>query len=96
VDKNPAYPCAIEQMKGDGELWRRSRLRQVKYLNNIVEQDHRRVKRLVRPGLGLGGFWTARRTPAMAMMRKGQVRSVGGRGMRAQARFVAELFNVVA
>jgi transposase, IS6 family len=32
VDKNPAYPCAIEQMKADGELWRRSRLRQVKYL----------------------------------------------------------------
>jgi transposase, IS6 family len=31
-------------MKGGGELWRFSRLRQVKYLNNIVEQDHRRVK----------------------------------------------------
>jgi IS6 family transposase len=37
VDKNPAYPCAVEQMKEDGELWRRSRLRQVKFLNNIVE-----------------------------------------------------------
>jgi transposase-like protein len=37
-------------MKADGELWRRSRLRQCKYLNNIVEQDHRRIKRLVRPG----------------------------------------------
>jgi transposase-like protein len=46
VDKNPAYPCAVEQMKEDGELWRSSRLRQVKFLNNIVEQDHRRVKRL--------------------------------------------------
>ena len=56
VDKNPAYPCAVEQTKDDGELWRRSRLRQVKYLNNIVEQDHRRVKRLIKPGLGFGGF----------------------------------------
>jgi transposase, IS6 family len=28
--------------------------------NNIVEQDHRRIKRLIRPGLGFGGFWTAR------------------------------------
>ena len=37
VDKNPAYPCAVEQMKENGELWRRSRLRQCKYLNNIVE-----------------------------------------------------------
>src|SRR4051794_307798 len=100
VDKNPAYPCAVGQMKEDGELWRRSRLRQVKYLNNIVEQDHRRLKRLVRPGLGFGSFWTARRTlagyEAMAMMRKGQVRRVGGRDMRAQASFVAELFQVAA
>jgi transposase-like protein len=64
VDKNPAYPCAVEQMIDDGELWRRSRLRQVTFLNNIVEQDHRRVKRLVRPGPGFGGFHTARRTLA--------------------------------
>ena len=40
ADKNPAYPKAVVEMKEDGELWRRSRLRQVKYLNNIVEQDH--------------------------------------------------------
>jgi DDE domain len=64
VDKNAAYPKAATEMKKDGELWRRSRLRQVKYLNNIVEQDHRRVKRLTGPGLGFGGFWTARRTLA--------------------------------
>src|ERR1700761_239602 len=42
VDKNAAYPKAAAEMKKDGELWRRSRLRQVKYLNNIIEQDHRR------------------------------------------------------
>src|SRR3954447_22522584 len=100
VDKNPAYPCAVEQMKEDGELWRRSRLRQCKHLNNIVEQDHRRVKRLVRPRLGFGGIWTARRTlagyEAMAMIRKGQVRKVGGRDMRAQAAFIAKLFQVAA
>ena len=100
VDKNPAYPCAVEQMKEDGELWQRSRLRRCKFLNNIVEQDHRRVKRLVRPGLGFGSFRTARRTlagyEAMAMVRKGQVRKVRGRDMRAQASFVAELFQVAA
>jgi transposase-like protein len=60
VDKNAAYPKVAAEMKNDGELWRRSRLRQVKYLNNIIEQDHRNVKRLIRPGLGFGGFWTAR------------------------------------
>jgi len=100
VDKNPAYPCAISEMKQDGELWRRSRLRQAKFLNNIVEQDHRRLKRLVRPGLGFGGFHTARRTlagyEAMAMIRKGQVWNIGGRDMRAQASFIAELFQIAA
>ena len=100
VDKNPAYPCAVAEMKRDGELWRFSRLRQAKFLNNVIEQDHRRVKRLVRPGLSFGGFHTARRTlagyEAMAMVGKGQVRSIGGRDMRAQASFVAELFQVAA
>ena len=100
VDKNPAYPCATAEMKADDELWHFARLRQCKYLNNILEQDHRHLKRLVRPGLGFGRFWTARRTlagsEAMGMMRKGQVRRVGGRDMRAQASFIAELFQVAA
>jgi transposase-like protein len=43
VDKNPAYPKAIREMRREGELWRRSRLRQCKFLNNIAEQDHRRI-----------------------------------------------------
>src|ERR671912_241763 len=100
VDKNPAYPCAVAEMKRDGELWRFSRLRQAKFLNNIVEQDHRRLKRLIRPGLGFGGFRTARRTlagyEAMAMVRKGQVRNIGGHDMRVQAGFIAELFEIAA
>jgi hypothetical protein len=37
-------------------------LRPVKYLNNIVEQDHRFIKRLVNPGMGFGSFNTGRRT----------------------------------
>jgi transposase-like protein len=100
VDKNPAYPKAVAAMKRSGHLWRFSRLRQCKYLNNIVEQDHRRIKRLVRPGLGFGGFRTAQRTligyEAMALIRKGQVHNIGGRDIRAQAALVAELFGVAA
>jgi IS6 family transposase len=100
VDKNAAYPKATAEMKKDGVLWRRSRLRQVKYLNNIVEQDHRSVTRLSRPGLGFGGFWTARRTlagyEAMAMMRKGQVRNISGNDIRAQPKFIAGLFPIAA
>jgi DDE domain len=98
VDKNAADPCAVAEMKEDGKLWRFARLRQCKFLNNMVEQDHRRVKRLIRPDLGFGSFHTARRTLAvyevMAMVRKGQVRSIGGRDMQAQASFMAELFQV--
>jgi IS6 family transposase len=100
VDKNPAYPKAVAELRNDGELGRASRLRQAKFLNNIIEQDHRRPKRLVRPGLGFGGFHTARRTlagyEAMAMVRKGQVRKIGGRDMQAQATFIAGLFQASA
>ena len=45
VDKNPAFPPAVEAPKAEGILPRRVRLRQCKYLNNIIEQDHRTVKK---------------------------------------------------
>jgi transposase-like protein len=100
VDKNPAYPIAVADMKSDGQLSRRTCLRQCKYLNNIVEQDHRRIKRLVRPGLGFGSFHTARRTLAgfetMAMIRKGQLRQIDGHDIRGQAVVIADLFDSAA
>jgi transposase-like protein len=58
VDKNVAYPPAIEQLKGDNVMVEACEVRQIKYLNNIVEQDHRFIKRLVRPGLGFKSFHT--------------------------------------
>ncbi|WP_377806482.1 IS6 family transposase [Azospirillum sp. A29] len=100
VDTNAAYPSATKAMKENGELWRFTKLRQVKYLNNIVEQDHRRIKRLVRPGLGFQGFHTARRTIAgyeiLAMVRKGQVAAMPANDMLAQATFIANLFGAAA
>ena len=100
VDKNAAYPSATKAMKKAGELWRFAKLRQVKYLNNIVEQDHRRIKRLVRPGLGFKSFHTARRTIAgyeiLAMVRKGQVAAMPANDMPAQATFIANLFGIAA
>ena len=100
VDKNAAYPCATKRMKKAGELWRFAKLRQAKYLNNIVEQDHRRIKRLVRPGLGFASFSTARRTIAgyeiMAMVGKGQISAIPANDMPAQRAFVAALFGAAA
>jgi transposase-like protein len=72
----------------------------VKFLNNIVEQDHRRIKRLVRPGLGFKSFVTASHTIAgyevMAMIRKGQVVSAPANDMCAQSDFIAALFRADA
>ena len=52
-------------------------IRHSKYLNNLVEQDHRAVKRLTRPMLGFKSFWSARCTIAgievMHAIRKGQL-----------------------
>ena len=61
VDKNAAYPMATKAMKREGTLWRFTKLRQVKFLNNIVEQDHRRIKRLVRQGWASRTFKLPRR-----------------------------------
>ena len=52
-------PPAINELKADPPLPKTTELRRVKYLNNIVEQDHRAIKRLVNPGMGFGSFNTA-------------------------------------
>src|SRR5215471_5217041 len=45
VDQNRAYPAAVEALKAEGIFPRRVKLRQCKYLNHVVEQDHRTVKK---------------------------------------------------
>jgi transposase, IS6 family len=62
VDKNAAYPKALKELKTAGVLSATCELRQSKYLNNLIEQDHRFIKRLVKPGLGFFSFATARKT----------------------------------
>ena len=100
VDKNPAYPPAVEQLQADKTLSQPTKLRQVKYLNNIVEQDHRFIKRLTKPGMGFASFTTARRTlrgfEAMNMIRKGQIKGVEKGDVREQLSFIHQIFGVVA
>ncbi len=80
VDKNAAYPVAVEALKADETLAAETELRQSKYLNNVIEQDHRNIKRLTKPMMGFGSVNTARRTlrgiEAMSMIRKGQVKGI--------------------
>ncbi|GHP00190.1 hypothetical protein KSF_102370 [Reticulibacter mediterranei] len=75
-------------------------LRQVKYINNLIEQDHRFIKRLTKPGMSFFSFNTAWRTlqgyEIMNMIRKGQLQGVDKGDVRGQAALVATLFGVVA
>lgn len=100
VDKNAAYPKAIAQLKAEKVLPKTVKLRQKKYVNNIVEQDHRGIKRLVKPAMGFGSFNTARRTikgyEIMNMMRKGQIEKVEKGVVRERVKFVHQIFGVVA
>ena len=96
VDKNAAYPKAIDEFKAKQSV----ELRQRKYLNNIVEQDHRGIKRLVKPGRGFGSFNTARRTiigyEIMHMIRKGQIQGVAKGVVRERVLFMHQISGVVA
>ena len=100
VDNNRAFPPAVEGLKAEGILPRRVRLRQCKYLNNVVEQDHRTVKKRTWLAKGYGSFSTAWRTlqgiEAVHMIRKGRVRWVAKEDAIAAATFIAELFGIAA
>lgn len=100
VDKNPAYPAAVKELTTEGTLPRRVRLRQCKYLNNVIEQDHRTVKKRVWLAKGYGSFQSAWRTlqgiEAVEMIRKGRVRWLAKGDALGQAQFIAELFGVTA
>jgi transposase-like protein len=79
IDKSGANTAAIESYNAKHEA--DIEMRQIKYLNNIVEQDHRAVKRVTRPTLGFKSFRSAAATLAgieiMHMIRKGQLRMIG-------------------
>lgn len=73
-------------------------LRQNKYLNNTVEQDHRFIKKLVNKSLGFKSFLTARRTiigyETMNQIRQGQIQAVAKGNILAQVEFVSQIFGV--
>ena len=108
VDKNAAYPpanCpvsarAIAELKADEALPETTEIRQSKYLNNTVEQDHRFIKRRTKPGLGFGSFNTARRTlkgyESMNMIRKGQIKGADKGDVMGQISFINQIFGVAA
>jgi transposase-like protein len=98
VDKNAAYPEAFSTSRAERIVPKDCKLRRVKYLNNVIEQDHRFVKKKVRASQCFKRFHTAERTleviEAVNMLRKGQVKRLTGRDAQGQAKFVASLFQI--
>ena len=93
---SPSNTAAVESYNIEQELGIELRVAglgpQVKYLNTIVEQDHRAIKRLTRPMLGFKSFWSAAITLAgiefMHMIRKGQLKDA------AQARPAQQFYSL--
>jgi transposase-like protein len=100
VDKNPTYPKAVGKLKKKETLPQVCKLRPVKYLNNLIEQDHRFIKRRTNPGLGFWSFDTAWRTlqgyEAMHQLRKGQVQGTSRGDIHSQIQFVSVAFGLAA
>jgi len=82
VDKNAAYPKAIDELKAQEKLSDQVELRQNKYLNNIVEQDHRVIKRLVKLGMGFKSFK--------------QIKGVNKGAVAERIDFINQIFGVAA
>jgi transposase-like protein len=99
LDKNPAYPVAIEELKEEEQVPKDIRIRQIKYLNNIVEQDHRFIKKRVRPMLGFKSFDTAisilSGVEAMHMIKKEQI-NLQDQSVQNQIQFINKLFDLAA
>ncbi len=100
VDKNAAYPEAFTTSQEEKILPRDCTLRRAKYLNNVIEQHHRFIKKKVRASQCFKRFHTAERTlegiEAINMIRKGQVKRLSGNDAIGQAKFVASLFQIAA
>ena len=80
TDKNPTYNVAIKNLKEKGEMPEAVEHQKVKYLNNRIESDHGKLKRLTKPTLGFKSLETGRATIAgfevMRMFKKGQFKGV--------------------
>jgi IS6 family transposase len=88
-DKHASYPEAFAAPVRDKVLLTHCKLRRVKYLDNVIEQDHRAIRRRWRAMRCFRYFHTTERTlegvESMHMLRKGQVKRLDGRDSAGQA-----------
>ncbi|WP_141520941.1 DDE-type integrase/transposase/recombinase, partial [Bacillus pseudomycoides] len=97
--KNSAYPVAIRALKEEKHMPEGIKIRQVRYLNNIVEQDHRFIKKSVRSMLGFKSFKTATSilsgVEAMHMIKKGKI-DLRNQSVQNQKEFIHQVFRLIA
>jgi len=100
VDKHASYPEAFAASQEEKVLPSDCKLRRTKYLNNVIEQDHRFIRRRWRACQCFRTFHTAERTlegiESMHMLRKGQVKRLSGRDALGQVKFIESLFGIAA
>ena len=99
TDKAPAYSVAITELKAEGKCPPDTAHRQVKYLNNIIESDHGKLKRLIKPTLGFKSMKTAYATikgfELMRIFKKGQIDFWKfGQGLTGEIRLVERQFAI--
>jgi IS6 family transposase len=97
VDQNASYPEAFSTSQAERIVPKDCKQRRVKYLNNVIEQDQRFIKKKVRASQCFKSFHTAERTlegvEEVNMMREGQVKRLAGSDARGH---VASLFQIAA
>ena len=98
VDGHPAYPAAVAGLQQSGELTRNCRCRRSPYMNNILEQDHRFVKKRVIASQWFrsidGALNTIAGYEAMNIMRKGQICWITKDDIIGQIQFVERTFGI--
>ena len=101
TDKAPTHAVAIAQLKQEGKCSSDTQHQQVKYLNNIVEADHGKLKRLINLVRGFQflktAYATIKRFEVMRASRKGQMNPwLYGQGLVGEIRLVERQFNIYA
>jgi transposase-like protein len=100
TDMNPAYNQAIIEIRAENEDYHHIKHRKVKYLNNIIECDHGKLKRMIKPMLGFKTMKSANATITgyeyMRMFRKGQFDFWTKNRGRTEVQFINQLFGIEA
>ena len=100
VDGHASYPAAIAELKATGELGSHCQCRPCPYLNNVLEQDHRFIKKRIAASLWFrsvdGALRTIQGYEAMNMIRKGQIRWLAKGDAMGQVRFIERTFGIAA